>query len=274
MQNLISDPPFFLPDKETYNRNEVFLHPRTLAEPSPATAGEGGRRKAQSTVLPGGRGHTPLPAPQGDSPTERPGSPTSPEREHILWDPTPHRAPPETHQQERGEPLPQAVLQGLLVGREGAIADALRRAALPPCLRLPGNRSVFLFPFAKQLLKRLELASLLLVCGLQDKHALRFDGAAPWSLRANYSRAARPGAPGQRAGITGSGRPSPVPGVPGPALSAHRQAETSRERRERRPQAPSKHLGPHQGVLGFKAQRWCLLSLTKRVARALLHSRS
>lgn len=33
---------------------------------------------------------------------------------------------------------------------------------------------------------------------------------------------------GQRAAITGKGRPSPVPGMPGPALSTHSQAETSR----------------------------------------------
>lgn len=59
---------------------------------------------------------------------------------------------------------------------------------------------------------------------------------------------------GQRAAIAGNGRPSPVPGMPGPALSTHSQAETSQERRERLPQAPNEHLGRREGVLSLKAQ--------------------
>lgn len=72
--------------------------------------------------------------------------------------------------QGKGELLPQIALQGFLIRREGPIAGTLGRVTLPPSRFLLRQQSAFLFLFAKQLLKRLEFASLLLVCELQDKH--------------------------------------------------------------------------------------------------------
>ena len=88
--------------------------------------------------------------------------------------------------------ISQTVLQGLLTGREGSIADIWGRATLAPCRRLLGYRRVFLFSFAEQLLKRLEFASFLLVCGLQDKHAAAGQGCTS-EPRANYDRGCEPG---------------------------------------------------------------------------------
>lgn len=73
--------------------------------------------------------------------------------------------------QGKGTFLPQIALQGFLIRREGPIAGTLGSATLPPGgFLLPGQQGVLLFLFAKQLLKRLEFASLLLVCELRDKH--------------------------------------------------------------------------------------------------------
>lgn len=113
----------------------------------------------------------------------------------------------------------------------------------------------FFFLLPNNFLKGWNLPPFFLSADYRINTHCSWTGLRPGASEQITAELPRPRELGQRAAITGNGWPSPVPGMPGPALSTHSQAETSQERRERLPQAPKKHLGrQHEGVQSFKAQ--------------------